>query len=80
MEFSDIEIHILRKLYRHTYIGRRHMNIDNLRQGLPEDKRDMKIINRAVKNLAKENYVLLHKGGFRISLNARALGEIKKLI
>jgi hypothetical protein len=54
MEFNNIEIHVLRKLYRHTYIGRRHMNIDDLRQGLPEGKRDMKVINKDVKNLARE--------------------------
>ncbi len=80
MGFTDMEIHALRRLYRHTYIGRRHMSINDLKQGLPEDKRDMKTINKAVKNLARKGYVLLHKGGFRISLNPRALAEARRLL
>lgn len=80
MDSGDVEIHILRKLYRHTYIGRRHMSIDDLRQGLPNEKRDMKLINRAVKNLYREGYVLLHKRGSRISLNPKFLSKVRGMV
>jgi hypothetical protein len=77
---GDVEIHILRRLYRHTYIGRRHMSIDDLRQGLPDEKRDMKLINRIVKTLAREGYVLLHKKGSRISLNPKVLSRVRDMV
>lgn len=80
MELDSLEMHILRKLYRHTYIGRRHMAIEDLVQGLPDDCRDMRTIAKAVKRLFNNGYVLLHKRGFRISLNPRVLGEVRNLV
>jgi len=41
---DKIKTHILRKLYDHTYIGRRHCSVSDMRQGLPSHERDMKVI------------------------------------
>jgi hypothetical protein len=40
----------------------------------------MKLINRTVKSLAREGYVLLHKKGFRISLNPKVLSEVRGIV
>ena len=76
---EKLKIHILRKAYRHTYIGRRHMSIDDFRQGLPKHERDMRNIERAVKELINEGYLLLMKPG-RVSINPRMLDKIREVV
>jgi len=76
---EKLKIHILKRLYRYTYVGRRHTSIDNLKQGLPKEKRVMKDIRNAVKELVNEGYLLVHHTD-RVSLNPRMLGEIKEIV
>jgi len=76
---EELKIHILRKLYRHTYIGRRHMAIIDLQQGLPKEKRVMKDIKQAVKELINEGY-LISQHTDRVSINPRMLKEVKEII
>lgn len=76
---DKLEIHILRRLYRHTYIGRRHMAIEDLKQGLPREKRVMRDIEKAVKELINEGY-LIPQHINRVSINTRMLKEIKEII
>ncbi len=76
---NKLKIHILRKLYDHTYVGRRHCAIRDMRQGLPSHERDMKNILKTVKDLINGGYLIPHKTD-RISLNPRMLKKIKETI
>ncbi len=76
---EKLKVHILRKLYRNTYIGRRHLSIEDLPQGLPREKRVMKNIEQAVKELINEGFLLLqHKN--RVSINPKMLKEVKAAV
>lgn len=76
---KKLKIHILRRAYRHTYIGRRHMAIEDFKQGLPKHERNMGKIEKAVKELVNDEYLILVKPG-RVSLNPRMLDKIKEII
>jgi DNA polymerase II small subunit/DNA polymerase delta subunit B len=76
---EKLKVHILRRAYRHTYIGRRHMSIDDFRQGLPKHERDMRNIERAVKELINEGYLIPMKLG-RVSINPRMLDKIREIV
>ena len=76
---EKLKVHILRKLYRHTYIGRRHLAIEDLSQGLPKEKRVVKDIEQAVKELINSGYLILqHKD--RVSVNPKMLKEVKAAV
>ncbi len=60
-------------------MGRRHTSLDNLKQGLPKEKRVMRDIKKAVKELVNEGYLLVHHTN-RVSLNPRMLWEIKEIV
>lgn len=77
---DKLKIHILRKLYRHGKIGESYTPIDNLRHGLPQSERNMRIIEETVKGLHSLGFVLLWKKDTTISLNPRALDKIKEII
>lgn len=76
----DLKIIILRKLFRHRYVGGKHTDISNLMKGIP------KHLGKDVKNTAKElikDGLLLTKPtsyGFHISLNPERLDDILKII
>ena len=55
------------------------MSIDDFRQGLPKHERDMKNIERAVKELINEGYLISMKLG-RVSLNPRMLNKIREVV
>jgi len=76
---KELKIHILRRLYRCTYIGRRHMAIRDLRQGLPKEKRVMREIEKAARELINEGYLILHHTD-RVSINPKMLRDVRKLI
>jgi len=76
---EKLKIHILRRAYRHTYIGRKHMAIEDFKQGLPKHERDMKKIERAVKELINNEYLILMKPG-RVSLNPKMLEKIREIV
>jgi hypothetical protein len=76
---NRLEIHILRRLYDHTYIGRRHAAITDLRQGLPKEKRIMNDLKNVVKDLINNGFLLPHHGD-RVSINPKRLGEIRQAI
>ena len=76
---EKLKVHILRRAYRHTYIGRRHMSIDDFRQGLPKHERNMRSIEIAVKELINEGYLIPMKLG-RVSINPRMLDKIREIV
>ena len=67
---------ILKKLFRHRYIGGRHTEIRNAMKGFPPHL--LKEVKKEIKNLIKEGYLLSKPstGEIHISLNPRMLDEI----
>ena len=74
-----LEKHIIRRLYDHTYIGRRHTAIEHLKQGLPSDQRDMSVIFKTVRKLVQGGWLLIHHGQKRVSLNPSRLKEAREI-
>lgn len=71
---------ILRKLFRHRYVGGKHTDIENLAKGLPKHLRG------EAKEIAKE---LIKEGllwtkpvsyGLHVSLNPERIEEILKIV
>jgi hypothetical protein len=71
---------ILRKLFRHRYIGGRHTEIRNAMKGFPPHL--LKEVKKEVQQLIKEGYILSKPstGELHISLNPRMMSEILKEI
>ena len=80
MEPDDTEIYMLRKMYLHGYVGKRHTSLDNLQKSLPKHKRGD--ANSAVKNLTKKNWIIVKSTGYgqHCSLNIRKIHEIRAVI
>jgi hypothetical protein len=77
---SKIEKHILFKLYRNFYIGRRHTSVDNIVKGLPKHTRGE--AKKAVRSLIKRGYILSKPTsyGAQVSLNPRMIAKIKQAL
>jgi hypothetical protein len=73
-------IYILRKLYAKNKVGEIYINNHKLMHFFPRHLRSWGLLREWVKELQKEEMVILHKNGTCISLNPRKLGEIEKLI
>ncbi len=71
---------ILKKLFRHRYIGSKHTEIKNAMKGFPPPL--LKEIKKEIKNLIKEGYLLskISTGEIHISLNPRKLNDIRREI
>ena len=71
---------ILKKLFRHRYIGGRHTEIRNAIKSFPPFL--LKEAKKEIKNLINENYLLskMSTGEIHISLNPRKINEIIKEI
>ena len=67
---------VLKKLFRHRYIGGKHTEIRNAMKGFPPHL--LKDIKKEILNLIKEGYLLSKPstGELHISLNPRMLNEI----
>lgn len=66
---EPLKLHNLRRLYDHTYIGNRYIPVEELKWGLPSHAKNMKVIIKAVKELVKQGYLILHKKGETVSIN-----------
>ncbi len=71
---------ILKKLFRHRYIGARHTEIRNAMKGFPPPL--LNEVKKEIKDLIKKDYLLskMSTGEIHISLNPRKLREIRKEI
>lgn len=71
---------ILKKLFKHRYIGGRHTEIRNAMRGFPSHL--LKEVREEIKNLIRQHYLLskMSTGEIHISLNPRKLDEIRKEI
>ena len=82
-EYSDDEVKadILNRLMRRGCWGGRYLPLDSLVHWLSKKvKRDGKRVKRLIKELVKDGYILLHKGGKTISLNPALNREIIEYI
>lgn len=78
-ELSNLEIFILRKLYRHG-VTKRYKPVEWVMRKLPSGERDMTKINKAIKHLMNLSYVVPYKKGACIFLNHEKIKEIRKII
>ncbi len=71
---------IIKKLFRHRYIGARHTEIRNVIKGFPSHM--LKEIKEEIKDLIREGYLLskISTGEIHVSLNPAMLKEIRKEI
>ncbi len=71
---------ILKKLFRHRYIGGRHTEFRNAMKGFPPPL--LRDVKNEIKDLIKQGYLLskMSTGEIHISLNPRKLNEIRKEI
>jgi len=71
---------ILKKLFRHRYIGARHTEIRNVMKGFPPEL--LKEVKEEVKELIRQGFLIskISTGELHVSLNPRMLNEIRKEI
>ena len=76
----SIKRDILKKLFRHRYIGGKHTEIRNAMKGFPIHF--LKEVKKEIQNLIRQNYLLakISTKEIHISLNPRRLEEIRKEI
>ena len=81
--YSDDEIKadILYKLLRRGCWGGKYLPLESLVHWYSKKiKEDGKRVRRIIKELVKEGYILVHKGGKTISLNPALKGKILEFI
>lgn len=73
---------ILIKLTEHRYWQHKHTSIHNLPKGLPQNLRNTGLIDKAIKDLIKNGWLLTKPTdyGLEISLNVRMKKEIEEFI
>ena len=71
---------ILKKLFRHRYIGARHTEIRNAMKSFPSHL--LKKVKKEIQTLIRQGYLFskMSTGEIHISLNPRMLGRIKEEI
>lgn len=76
MKGGNAETTVLRKMYTHGYIGKRHTSLDNLQKGFPKHERGS--VGKAVAKLVKKNYIVMKSTGYgqHCSLNTKRIMEI----
>ena len=78
---DEVKADILNRLMRRGCWGGRYLPLESLVHWLSKKvKRDGKRIRRLIKELVKERYILLHKGGKTLSLNPALNREIIEYI
>jgi hypothetical protein len=79
-ELSKEAIYILRKLYSWKRVGNKYINLHDVIRAFPRHLRNKKVFRAWVKELVKNDLVIIHKKGECISLNKHKLGEIESII
>ena len=81
-EIENIKKFILRKLTRKRMWLHKHTSINNLSKGLPDRLRSSGNVKKAIKELIKENLLLLKPTnyGLEISLNIKRKTKIENII
>ena len=75
-----VEIRVLRKMFRHGYIGDWHTSADNIPKGFPKHARGD--VKKALKSLIRKGYVIRKPTsyGMEVSLNPDMIGEITEVL
>lgn len=79
-ELSRVQKAILKNLFIHKYIGKRHTSEDNAVKGFPTH--EIKRVKKELKELIKSGYILQKPTayGIEVSINPRVIQEIKEII
>lgn len=86
MEINIIKRYLLESLLSPPRWGGRHTEVRNIRKGLPSSiastKEGQKLIDKAVKELVNDNWLLAKKstGEIHVSLNPRKKAEIMAFV
>ncbi len=77
---NEIGIIILRKLFRHRYVGGKHTDIENLKKGIPRDKAGeaKEIIEEFIRQK-----ILIEKPtsyGLHVSINPEKIPEVLRIL
>ena len=80
MLLSNVALRILYRLYTSNMIGAKHTHVESARRGLPSHEQGN--VKGALKSLIKGGLVIAHPAsyGTQISLNAKRIAEIRRLI
>jgi len=79
-ELSNESVFILRKLYGWKKIGNRYVNLHDVIRIFPTRLRNKKFFKKWVKELTREDLVIIHKNGSCISINKHKLEKIEILL
>jgi len=81
-EISDQEIKadLMNRLFRKHCWGAKYLPLDTLERWISKRIRNGKRLDRLVKQLVNEGYLILHKRGETVSLNPRRSKEILEYI
>ena len=81
-EISDqqIKADLMNKLFRKHCWGAKYLPLDTLKRWISKRIRDGKRLDRLIRQLVNEDYLLLHKHGKTVSLNPRRSKEILEYI
>lgn len=79
-EINSFQRAILKNLFTHRYIGKRHTSEDNAVKGFP--MHDVKHAKKELKKLIKKGYILQKPTyyGLEVSINPRMIQEISDII
>lgn len=79
-EHNKIEIAILKHLYKHGYIGKRHTPFENALKGIPKHLKGE--AKRSLENLIKIGLVQPYQTGhgLDVRINTDRISEVKEII
>ncbi|MCX6741582.1 MAG: hypothetical protein NTX24_00175 [Candidatus Pacearchaeota archaeon] len=79
-KYMSVRKAILKKLFKHRFVGGRHTELRNVVKGFPPNL--IKDFKEEIRNLIREGFLTSKKstGEIHISLNPRMLNEIRKEI
>ncbi|MBI2936662.1 MAG: hypothetical protein HYY22_00495 [Thaumarchaeota archaeon] len=77
---DDLELAIIRRLFRRGNIGASHTSIEGVSRGLPKHMKGDSM--KTVKRLIKDGWIVQHPTnyGTQIALNSQRIQEIRNLI
>ena len=79
-ELNRFQKAILKNLFTHKYIGKRHTSEDNVVKGFPAH--EVKRAKKELKELIRKGYILQKPTsyGIEVSINPRMVQEIKEIL
>lgn len=77
---QEVKVDLMNRLFRKHCWSTKYLPLDTLKRWISKRIRDGKRLDRLVRELVNEDYLLLHKGGKTVSLNPRRSKEILEYI